>query len=306
MVLIIMPRLNSGYRKAGKYGSVKICEWTRKSLRNEGYCYKQKFYGIESHRCIQLTPCKEFCTHACLFCWRDISKTKVKIPEFKENVSEFLDEAIKNHRLLLTGFKGNDKTPRNKFNEAYNPKHVAISLSGEPTLYPFLSELIKEINKRKMTSFLVTNGTMPEVLKKIKMPTQLYITLAAYDKETYEKTCNPLIADGWDKLLKSLKLMSKLKTRKVIRLTLVKDLNFSNPEKYAELIKIAKPDFVEAKSYMAVGYSRERISYEKMPSFAEIKEFSRELSKYLDYTLINEKEDSRVCLLSSGIKQPLI
>ena len=301
-----MIRLNSGYRRAGKHGSVKICEWTRKSLRNEGHCYKQKFYGIESHRCIQLTPCKEFCTHTCLFCWRDISKTKTKIPEFSEKAHEFLDEAIKNHRLLITGFKGNEKTAKNRFDEACNPKHVAISLSGEPTLYPFLNELIKEIHKRKMTSFLVTNGTTPEVLKKLKMPTQIYITLPAHDRETYEKTCNPLISDGWEKLMKSLKVMSKFQTRKVIRLTLARDLNFSNPEKYAGIIKTACPDFVEVKSFMSVGFSRSRLEYSRMLSFSEIKEFSQELAKSLGYKIINEKEDSRVVLLSSGLKQPLI
>ena len=45
----------------------------------------------------------------------------------------------------------------------------AISLTGEPTLYPKLPELIKEIHSRGKTSFLVTNGQHPEVLQKLKI-----------------------------------------------------------------------------------------------------------------------------------------
>ena len=70
-----------------------------------------------------------------------------------------------------------------------NPKHFAFSLSGEPTFYPRLPELIDELKKRNITSFLVTNGTNPEMLKKLieHPPTQLYLTLPAPDEETYKK-----------------------------------------------------------------------------------------------------------------------
>ena len=48
--------------------------------------------------------------------------------------------------------------------------------------------------KRKINSFLVTNGTQPAMLKKLlekkAQPTQLYITLPAPDKATYENYKN--------------------------------------------------------------------------------------------------------------------
>ena len=40
-----------GYRFIGDHSIIKICRWTKKSLRNEGECYKNKFYGIPSWRC---------------------------------------------------------------------------------------------------------------------------------------------------------------------------------------------------------------------------------------------------------------
>ena len=72
-----------GYRFAGnlKHAAAKVCHWTKKSLLDEGVCYKEKFYGIESHRCLQMSPSIPFCHQKCSFCWRDISITKTEWDE---------------------------------------------------------------------------------------------------------------------------------------------------------------------------------------------------------------------------------
>ena len=46
---------------------------------------------------------------------------------------EMLYESVKAQRRLISGFGGNPKVPKEKFLDAQNPKHVAISLNGEPT-----------------------------------------------------------------------------------------------------------------------------------------------------------------------------
>ena len=48
---------------------------------------------------------------------------------------EMLYDSVKAQRRLISGFGGNPKVPKEKFLDAQNPKHVAISLNGEPTLY---------------------------------------------------------------------------------------------------------------------------------------------------------------------------
>ena len=48
-----------------------------------------------------------------------------------------------------------------------DPKHIAISLTGEPTLYTRLGEFIELANRRGISTFLVTNGTLPMVLEKL-------------------------------------------------------------------------------------------------------------------------------------------
>lgn len=213
---------------------------------------------------------------------------------------EIVEKSIEAQRSLLIGYKGDEKADKKKVEEAFEPKHVAISLAGEPTLYPKISELIKYFHQRKMTTFLVSNGTNPDALLKMEPPTQLYITLAAPNENIYKKTCQPLVPGNWDRLNKTLEILPSIKTRKVIRLTLVKGLNMTGVKGYAELIKKASPNFVEVKAYMRVGFSRERLGEESMPRFEEIKSFADKLSDYSGYKIIDDKKDSRVVLLSAG------
>jgi tRNA wybutosine-synthesizing protein 1 len=294
-----------GYRIVGKnqHSAVKICRWTRESLRHGRVCFKQKWYGIESHRCLQCTPALFWCTHACQFCWRSTSATiGTDMKNFPiDEPSEIIDELIEAQRLLLTGFKGNEKVDKKKWKEAQNPTNMAISLAGEPTLYERLSDLIEEAHKRRMSTFLVTNGTRPDRLKKLEVePTNLYISLCAPDEETYKKTNQPLIKDGWKKLNESLELMKDFSCRKVIRLTLVKGLNMKDPEKYAKLILKTETDFIEAKGYMWVGESQNRLSKESMPFHEDIVDFAEKLSEFTGYEIKDEFKPSRVILLTKN------
>jgi len=289
----------SGYRFVGehKHSAVKVCHWTKKSLLGTGFCYKQQFYGIQSHRCLQMTPSLPFCDHRCIFCWRNISVTRSSWLGEVDEPGDILDGAIFAQRKLLSGFKGNPATNMKKWQEAQEPKHCAISLAGEPTLYPKINGLIEECGRRGMTSFLVTNGMHPEVLERITESTQLYISVVAPDQETYKTVCQPTARDGWERLNRSLELMPSFACRKVIRLTLVKGLNMKNVAGYAELIKKTGSDFVEVKGYMWVGYSRARLRMENMPLHQEIRAFAEGLARETGYKLVDESEPSRVALL---------
>ncbi|HII14736.1 MAG TPA: 4-demethylwyosine synthase TYW1 [Nanoarchaeota archaeon] len=293
-----------GYRIVGNHSAVKVCLWCKKSITGKDKCYKNTFYGIQSHRCIQSSVSLLNCTHKCEFCWRCLDFTVPKSVENPDNPSFILDGLIRGHKESLQGFKGNKDVTKKLFNEAMNPRHVALSLAGEATLYPYLPALLEEIQKRKMTSFLVTNGTMPEMLEKLlkHKPTQLYITLPAPDEETYKRTCKPLLKDSWQLLMKSLALLHKF-GRGTVRLTLVKGLNMINPEGYAELIKKAKPLFVELKAAMPVGYAQYRMAYEQMPSHAEILDFAKKICTETGLKTVDEKPNSRVVLLMKKDKK---
>ncbi len=292
----------SGYRFVGKSreAAVKVCEWTKKSIRGEGFCYKQKFYGIESHRCLQMTPGFRHCTMKCVYCWRD---TNITIPEWTgaiDEPGEIIDGCIREQKKLLEGFWGLEKADKRKIKEAQEPKHAAISLAGEPTLYPKIGEMIQEYERRGMTTFLVTNGTKPERLKELeKEPTQLYVSVDTADKGVFERLNQPVMKEAWEKVNETLELLPTLSCRKVLRLTVVKGLNDNRWKEYARMALKAEPDHVEVKSYMCIGFSRDRgLRLENMPKHEEILEHAGKLADEMGYRLADEKAASRVALLS--------
>jgi len=286
------------YRMVGEHSAVKLCHWLRKSLKGEGACYKQRFYGIESHRCLQMTPTVGWCTQSCIYCWRNIEYS-TDPPKRWDDPEEIVDGAVKAQRILLTGFGGiPERIDQKKYMEAQDPNQVAISLGGEPTLYPYLSDLIDVFHRRDFTTFLVSNGTLPEKLSELDvLPTQLYVSLTASNKRTHDRLDAPLVPDAWEKINESLELLPSLDTKTVVRLTLVKGWNMEDPKDYAPLIEKADPDFIEAKAYMFVGGSRQRMTIDNMPSHADVRSFSEKLAGELSYKIKDEKKDSRVLLL---------
>jgi len=293
-----------GYKLIGSSFGVKGCHWLKARLLHGKPCYKEKFYGIRSHRCLQMTPTVDICNCQCLFCWR-FHGMKDYPRASKEDPAEILDELISAQREIVSGFKGDIRCDKGLWEEARNPKHVAISLSGEPTLYPGLSDFIGECSRRGMTTFLVTNGTNPKALERLEhLPTQLYVTIAAPNEDVFERLCLPRGPGLWDKILRTLELLPSLDTRTVIRHTLVAGWNLGWEPDYARLISRANPNFVEAKAYMFVGDSRNRLTIENMPGHDLIRTFSERLASELSYLIIDEHRDSRVVLLSNGSREP--
>lgn len=291
---------SSGYRFVGSHNhaAAKICHWTKQSILDKGVCYKEKFYGIESHRCLQMAPAVPNCQQKCEFCWRDLSYTQTQWEGEYDDPKTIIDEAVKAQNNLLCGFFGNDKANKEKLKESKTPTNAAISLAGEPMLYPEIDELIAEFNRRNFTTFVVSNGQCVDKLKNLENePYQLYLSLDAPTKKIYNDVCQPQISEGWDNLNQSLDTLASFNSRTCIRTTCVKGRNMTNPEKYAELIKKASPDFVEIKAYMCVGSSRHRLTPDNMPTFDEVKSFAQKIGENCSKKIVNESEVSRVVLL---------
>lgn len=292
------------YHFVGGHSAVKGCRWFHETLTNNRPCYKQKFYGIKTHQCIQMTPAAFYCTQQCLFCWRaqnqdlNITWDEMKLPKW-DSPETIVEGSIKAQGLILSGYGGNPKTDQKKYREAHAPRHAAISLTGEPTLYEHLGQLIRSFHEKAFTTFLVSNGTLPSVLAKLDQePTQLYLSVCAPDKETYVHVCRPRIPNAWEKLNETLAMLPGFTCPTVIRITSVHDLNMKNAKGYGAMIKKANPTYVEVKAYVHVGFSRLRLNFDSMPSHKQIREFSAQLAKETGYDIINESQESRVVLLS--------
>ncbi|MCW8965504.1 MAG: 4-demethylwyosine synthase TYW1 [Candidatus Pacearchaeota archaeon] len=310
------------YEITGNHSAVQICRWTKKSLRDGGVCYKEKFYGIKSHLCCQMSPAVMWCPNKCVHCWRAIELNLGTEIENEDSPKEIIDRCILAQRKLLQGFKVDEKSEKKqlskanqeKYIEAQEPMQFAISLSGEPTIYNQIGELIKELTRRGKTSFLVTNGLYPGKIKELRdkkqLPTQLYVSVNSSNEEDYNKFHRSSVKDAWKKLNESLEILATLegKTRTVFRMNLVRDLNMEEKhiEEYAKMIKVASPLFVEVKGYMSVGFARERLGYERMPTNEEMKEFCDKLSQATGLKILDSHERSRAYVLGNNAEALLI
>jgi len=285
------------YHLVGEHGGVKVCHWSKQSLIADRSCYKGTFYGIESHGCMQMAPNVDTCNLACTYCWREPhSDTLTKIDD---DPYELFLESVRAHRRLLTGYGGNPKADREKWLDAQDPKHVAISLNGEPTLYSRLGEFLDICHQHGVSTFLVTNGSLPKVIEELDpLPTQLYVSVDAPNEEIFNRLCKPKFdTAAFSKLEETLELLPSLDTRTVCRHTLIKGESLGNYENYARLDNIADPDFIEAKGYVYVGNSRSNHTIENMPSHDEIMEFSRTLAPMVGREVLSDRRESRVALI---------
>jgi tRNA wybutosine-synthesizing protein 1 len=255
-----------------------------------------------------MTPALFYCTQQCVFCWRaqsgdlQITWNEMKLPAW-DSAEDIAQGSLKAQNAILSGYKGNPKTNLQKFKEALTPRHVAISLTGEPTLYEPLEELIRTFHKRRFTTFLVSNGTMPRKLAELnEEPTQLYISACAPNEQVFKRVCRPQFPGAWAKLNETLSFLQSFRCPTVIRMTLVKGQNMENADGYAKLVEKANPTYIEAKAYMHVGFSNLRLGYEAMPKHKEVYDFAVCLAESTGYKILDESVESRVVLLSKREK----
>jgi len=297
------------YHLVGAHSAVKKCRWLHQSLVKERTCYKQKFFGIESHRCVQMTPALYQCTQRCLWCWR-VMPEDLGIQDYSpfferiDEPREIIEGCLYEHKKILSGYRDLVKkgvVRAEKIEEAMKPNNFAISLAGEPTLYPHLGELISELKKMSFTTFLVTNGTNPNALKTLEVePTQLYITVGAPVQNIYDLVTRPIVKDAFNKLMETLSLLSTLSCPTVFRITSAKGLNMVKPEEYSKLALLSNPTYIEIKGAMSVGYGTKtgRMKCENMPTMTEIMLFADEIAMLTGYKKIAFDDDSKVVLLS--------
>jgi len=109
---------NASYEIVGNHSAVEICGWTKKGLNEEtSGCYKQKFYGIRSHQCTQMTPAAVACDQKCVYCWRanEMFSGKQDLMEYaKDNPVDIVQGSIEGHLRKLSGFGGNPKIDKQK------------------------------------------------------------------------------------------------------------------------------------------------------------------------------------------------
>uniref|UniRef100_A0A2K6QTZ7 S-adenosyl-L-methionine-dependent tRNA 4-demethylwyosine synthase TYW1 n=1 Tax=Rhinopithecus roxellana TaxID=61622 RepID=A0A2K6QTZ7_RHIRO len=260
----------------------------------------------ESHRCMETTPSLA-CANKCVFCWRHHTNPVGTEWRWKMDQPEMiLKEAVENHQNMIKQFKGVPGVKAERFEEGMTVKHCALSLVGEPIMYPEINRFLKLLHQCKISSFLVTNAQFPAEIRNLKPVTQLYVSVDASTKESLKKIDRPLFKDFWQRFLDSLKALAAKQQRTVYRLTLVKAWNVDELQAYAQLVFLGNPDFIEVKGVTYCGESSaSSLTMAHVPWHEEVVQFVRELVDLIpDYEIACEHEHSN-CLLIAHKKAVL-
>ncbi|XP_030328247.1 S-adenosyl-L-methionine-dependent tRNA 4-demethylwyosine synthase TYW1-like isoform X3 [Strigops habroptila] len=287
-----------GYKLIGSHSGVKLCRWTKSMLRGRGGCYKHTFYGIESHRCMEATPSLA-CANKCVFCWRHHTNPVGTEWRWKMDQPEMiLQQAIENHQNMIKQFKGVAGVQAARFEEAMTAKHCALSLVGEPIMYPEINRFVRLLHQHSISTFLVTNAQFPDEIRNLEPVTQLYVSVDASTKESLKRIDRPLFKDFWQRFLDSLKALSEKQQRTVYRLTLVKAWNVDELKAYADLISLGKPDFIEVKGVTYCGKSSaSNLTMANVPWHEEVVHFVQELANLIPHYEIACEHEHSNCLL---------
>ncbi|PSS31342.1 S-adenosyl-L-methionine-dependent tRNA 4-demethylwyosine synthase [Actinidia chinensis var. chinensis] len=269
-----------GYKIIGSHSGVKLCRWTKSQLRGRGGCYKHSFYGIESHRCMEATPSLA-CANKCVFCWRHHTNPVGKSWQWKmDDPLDIVNSAIDLHTKMIRQMKGVPGVKAERLSEGLSPRHCALSLVGEPIMYPEINSLVDELHRRRISTFLVTNAQFPEKIKLLKPITQLYVSVDAATKDSLKAIDRPLFGDFWERFVDSLKALKEKQQRTVYRLTLVKGWNTEDIDAYSSLFSVGNPDFIEIKGVTYCGSSAtSKLTMENVPWHSDVKAFSEALAR---------------------------
>ncbi|OQU94379.1 hypothetical protein CLAIMM_00740 [Cladophialophora immunda] len=280
-----------GYTIVGTHSGVKICRWTKSALRGRGSCYKNSFYGIASHLCMETTPS--------LSC-----SNKFDDPHL------IFEGAKEGHYKKIKMMRGVPGVRAERFEEAMRIRHCALSLVGEPIFYPRINEFVGLLHGEKISSFLVCNAQHPQQLRDLRRVTQLYVSIDASNKDSLRKIDRPLHRDFWERFNSCLDILREKRfvQRTVFRLTLVKGFNVEDEvEGYAHLVAKGLPCFVEIKGVTYCGTSSSAgagLTMQNVPFYEEVVAFVEALDKALakrglEYGIAAEHAHSCCVLVAS-------
>lgn len=299
-----------GYTIIGSHSGVKICRWTKSALRGRGSCYKNSFYGIASHLCMETTPSLS-CSNKCVFCWRHGTNPVSTTWRWQVDPPELIFNGAKEgHYKKIKMMRGVPGVRAERFEEAMRIRHCALSLVGEPIFYPHINEFVGLLHGERISSFLVCNAQHPQQLQDMRRVTQLYVSIDASNKESLRKIDRPLHRDFWERFQACLGILREKRfvQRTVFRLTLVKGFNVEDEvDGYAELVEKGLPCFVEVKGVTYCGTSTAAgagLTMQNVPFYEEVVEFVEALNKALsrrglEYGIAAEHAHSCCVLLAS-------
>jgi tRNA wybutosine-synthesizing protein 1 len=194
-----------------------------------------------------------------------------------------VQQAVETHVQMIKEAKGIPGVRLDRWKEAHTVRHCALSLVGEPIMYPRIDELLADLHERKISTFLVTNGQHPTAIGTLRPITQLYVSVDAPTKQSLIEIDRPLFQDAWERLKQSLVGLKDKGQRTVARLTVVKGWNSDEVEGYAALVALGKVSLVEVKGVTFCGKSdASNLNMSNTPWHHEVVALTQKLKEELD------------------------
>ncbi len=208
---------------------------------------------------IDLSPSFKQCNFDCVYCELKGAKTVGKMQDIVsvKDVIDALKKALKKHKDLDV---------------------ITITANGEPTLYPYLDELILEINRIKQENklLILSNGAnivdknIADALSKIDI---VKISLDCASKKCFKKIDRPYSNIDLDEVIKSMKSFSRdYKGSLVIEILVVKGINDKDEEfeKLNTILNEIKPDRVDISTIdRPPAYDVQRVKTSKLKELSE-------------------------------------
>jgi len=122
---------------------------------------------------------------------------------------------------MIKQMKGVPGVREDRFEEAMTIRHCALSLVGEPIIYPHINRFVDLLHERNISSFMVTNAQFPDKLRELKPVTQLYLSIDAATPDSLRAVDRPLFKDFWERHIASIEALREKKQRTVFRYMII-------------------------------------------------------------------------------------
>lgn len=203
---------------------------------------------------IDLSPKEKSCNFDCLYCELEPSKPTDKISNPPK-----VDEVIAQLQQALQKFQ--------------DVEVITITANGEPTLYPYLDELVDALHtvKKDKKLLILSNSSLiykKEVQKALKKIDIVKLSLDCASPRCFKRVDRPLKTIEISKIIEGIKEFRKeFKGLLVIEILVVKGINDKEEEftKLAQVLQEIKPNRIDLGTIdRPPAYKVEPVSYERL------------------------------------------
>jgi wyosine [tRNA(Phe)-imidazoG37] synthetase (radical SAM superfamily) len=200
---------------------------------------------------VDLSPDKKRCNFDCIYCELDPAKPVESYdnPPNPEEIFEEIKKAINKFRFDV----------------------LTVTSNGEPTLYPYLSELMDLIKTLNYKTLILSNSSTinrPEIQETLKKFDIVKLSLDSADEKTFKKIDRPHKNVKLQEIIEGMKKFRKIYDKElIVEILVVKGINDKEEEffKLNDVLKEIKPDRVDISTIdRPPAYNVEPVSEERL------------------------------------------